>query len=114
MTCCRRLTDGGYFFFIIVCGDNIHLIVYAVTMEQGILKNIYRLVYWELCCHRTVECLLNNAQTISGKNTNKVLNDEWDKVYEEVKEAIIAAMSTIFRSLIGNFSKRVDYNELFL
>ncbi|XP_058169536.1 protein takeout-like [Anopheles ziemanni] len=57
---------------------------------------------------------LFNGDKLLGDNMNQFLNDNWEDILKELKPAIIASFTNIFRAIIVNVFENVPYNELFL
>ncbi|KAF2900826.1 hypothetical protein ILUMI_05365 [Ignelater luminosus] len=56
---------------------------------------------------------LFNGDAQLGDAMNKVLNDNWETVYQDVKEPIEDSTATIVRDYANKFLTKVPYDELF-
>lgn len=49
-----------------------------------------------------------------GSEINKVLNENWDSVYNDVRQGYESSFGQIFKGLADSLFSRVPYNDLFI
>ncbi|XP_044261044.1 protein takeout-like, partial [Tribolium madens] len=71
--------------------------------ETGLKVNPERVIF-------NFDNLFNGDKTL-GDNINQLLNDNWEKVFNDVKSGYIAIVSKILTSLFTNFFAKVSLEE---
>lgn len=61
----------------------------------------------------TVLTNLYNGDRALGDSTNQFLNENWQDIFNEIKQAIFDAFSLIIESTLNNVFSRHDYLDLF-
>jgi hypothetical protein len=54
---------------------------------------------------------LFDGQKELGDNINKILNDNWRDVFDDVKEGYVQVVNTIIQSLLTNFWQKVSLED---
>lgn len=57
---------------------------------------------------------LFNGDKALGDNMNKFLNDNWNDVFQELKEPVLAGLSETAREYMSKTLENIPYNELFM
>lgn len=57
---------------------------------------------------------LYNGDKLLGDSTNLFLNENWEEIYNELKQLIFDAFTLIVQNTIVNVFKKIPYDELFL